>query len=70
MATDAKQEMEEVGMLCAPPSVGAVARHLPVLVDEDFVPVIPDGATTHDPEGFAVEYINWQCLQRRKGFRF
>lgn len=56
-------KVEEVRVFASPPSVRAVTRHLPVLVDEYLVPVVPDRATSHNPERFPVNNINGYRLQ-------
>jgi hypothetical protein len=63
VATDARDEVKKGRAFRSPPSVWAVARHLPMFVDEYFVPVTPDGATAHNPKGLTVNNINWQSLQ-------
>jgi hypothetical protein len=63
VATDATDEVKKWRALSPPPSVRAVARHLPVFVDEDLVPVIPDRTTAYNPKRLTVNDINWQSLQ-------
>lgn len=63
VAPFAKYEVDDMRSFRPTPSVRAVARHLPVLIDEDFVPVIPDRTTSHDPERFPVNNINGYRLQ-------